>query len=93
MNKKQTIRLNESQLRRIVSESVKNILKEDSGKKSVISVLRDAEQLLRSVYPTLVELNRNSQFDYVTVTNGNLGDVVGNIEDIVKRIGKIVWQN
>lgn len=91
MNKKPTIRLNESQLRRIVSESVKNILKEDSGKESVINALRDAEQLLRSVYPTLVELNRDGQFDYVT--SGNLGDVVGNIEEIVKRIGKIVWQN
>ena len=91
MNKKQTIRLNESQLRRIVSESVKNILKEDSGKESVINALRDAEQLLRSVYPTLVELNRDGQFDYVT--SGNLGDVVGNIEEIVKGIGKIVWQN
>lgn len=30
MNKKQTIRLNESQLRRIVSESVKKMLKEDA---------------------------------------------------------------
>ena len=30
MNKKQTIRLNESQLRRIVKESVKRVLKEDS---------------------------------------------------------------
>ena len=31
MNKKQTIRLNESQLRRIVSESVKTILNENVG--------------------------------------------------------------
>ncbi len=29
MNKKQTIKLNESQLRRIVSESVKNVLMEE----------------------------------------------------------------
>lgn len=31
MNKKQTIRLNESQLRRIVKESVKRVLKEEYG--------------------------------------------------------------
>lgn len=43
MNKKQTIRLNESQLRYIVSESVKRVLKENT---SNISTLEDLCSLL-----------------------------------------------
>ena len=41
MNKKQTIRLNENQLRRIVTESVKRVLKEDYLDKSWNSVITD----------------------------------------------------
>ena len=88
---KQTIRLNESELHRIIKESVKRTLNEQSGEADVINAMEEANELLRSVYPTLVEINRDGQFDYVT--SGKLGDVCSNLADIMGKIEKIVWQN
>lgn len=88
---KKRIRLTENDLHRIVKESVKRLLKEENSETEVIDALTQAERLLRFAYPAIIELNRDGQFDYVT--NSTLGDVVMNIEGVLKKIGKIVWQN
>ena len=59
-------------------------------KQQIIGKAEKAESILRNVYSALAEINKDCQFDYVT--SSRLGDVVLNIEDVVKKIGKIVWQ-
>ena len=77
MNKKQTIRLNESQLRRIVKESVKKLLKEDfinDGLKKYVENTLSTLNGYETIGDKMGKLGFDVEYDGKTICNFSSGN-------------------
>ena len=78
---KRTIRLRESELRRMISESIRSVLKEDE---ELDYDMRELKKALQKQYGTYHATSQNGDFqtgDRVIVHSKRMGDIEGIIED------------